>query len=155
MPQLLAVFLRHSGHPGDDFDRERTGEVLHDVEVVGINRAEVFVGHLVHVIHLRLNSPRSEGLVEQAAHVTVVRRIHEDDGSHVLGEALAHHRQVAATGRRVGLEVLQRAGHVLVAGQRVEVLFLVVVERSVLPHSLIDVERVGEELLGERIKDDL
>ena len=85
MPQLLAVFLRHSGHPGDDFDRERTGEVLHDVEVVGINRAEVFVGHLVHVIHLRLNGPRSESLVEQAAHVTVVRRVHED---HHLAQGL-------------------------------------------------------------------
>src|ERR1700722_4708052 len=41
------------------------------------------------------------------------------------------------------------------AGQRVEVLFLVVVERGVLTHSSINLERIGEELFGERIEDDL
>ena len=43
VPDLLAEFLGHAGHPGDDLDRERAGEVLHDVEVVGIGLAQVVV----------------------------------------------------------------------------------------------------------------
>ena len=76
----LAVFLRHSGHRGDDFDGERSGEVLHDVELVGIGSVQVFVDEVDDCVVLRFNGPRREGLIEQAAHVTVFRRIHENDG---------------------------------------------------------------------------
>src|SRR6202022_839899 len=81
--------------------------------------------------------------------------VHEDDRPLLGRYAFAHHRQVAAARGRESLEVLERGSHVLMAGQRVEVLLLVVVERGVLTHSSINVERVGEVLLGERIKDDL
>ena len=41
VPDLLAELLGHAGHPGDHLDGERAGEVLHDVEVVGIGLAQV------------------------------------------------------------------------------------------------------------------
>src|ERR1700759_2038318 len=155
VPYLLTVVRRHSGHRGDDFDRERPGEVLDDVEMIGIDRTQVFFDHFDDWVVLRLDGSWGGRLVDQAAHVAVLRGVHEDDGPLLGGYALAHHRQVAAARGRESLEVLERGSHVLMAGQRVEVLFLVVVERGVLTHSSINVERVGEVLLGERIKDDL
>src|SRR5271165_4428130 len=97
VPYLLAVFLRHSGHRGDDFNGERPGEVLHDVELVRIGRAQVFVDDLNDCVVLRLNGPRREGLVEQAAHVAVLRWIHENDRLLLGGYTPAHHRQVTTT----------------------------------------------------------
>ncbi len=154
MPDLLAVFLGHTGHPGDDLHRERTGEVLHDVEVVGIDRAQVLVDHLDDRLALRLDRPGGERLVEQAAHVAVLGWIHEDDRLLLGGNAPPHHRQVAAARRRVRLEVFERGRHVLMAGQRVEVLFFVVIQGRVFAHPPIDVERVVEVVLGVWIEDD-
>lgn len=51
--------------------------------------------------------------------------------------------------------VLQRGRDVLVAGQCVEVLLGVVVQRGVVAHLTVDVEGVLEVLLGERIEDHL
>ena len=154
MPHLLAVFLGHSGHPGDDLDRERSGEVLDDVEVIGIGLAQVLVDQLNDRLFLRLDGPRGERLVEQAAHVPVVGWVHEDDRllRNITG---SHHRQVATARRRVAFEVLERGSHVLMASQGVEVFLLVVIKRRVLPHPSIYVERVLVVLLGERIENDL
>ncbi len=46
VPDLLAEVLGHAGHPGDDLDRERPGEVLHDVEVVRIGLAQIVLDQL-------------------------------------------------------------------------------------------------------------
>ena len=126
VPNLLAELLGHAGHPGDHLDGEWTGEVLHDVEVVGIGFGQVVLDEFDDRIALGLDGPRGERLVEQAAHVAVVGRVHEDDRllRHLAGP---HHCQVAAAGRRERIVVLERRGDVGVPGQRVEVLLLVVV----------------------------
>ena len=46
--------------------------------------------------------------------------------------------------------VLERRGHVLVPGQRVEVLLLVVVQGGVVAHPRVDLVRVLEVLLRNR-----
>ena len=129
VPDLLAEVLGHPGHPGDDLDGERAGEVLHDVEVVRIGLAEVVLDELDDGLLLRLDRAGRERLVEQAAHVPVFGRVHEDDRllRHLAG---AHHAEVASARRRERLVILERRRHVLVPGQRVEVLFLVVVQRA-------------------------
>ena len=149
VPDLLAEVLGHAGHPGDDLDGERAGEVLHDVEVVRIRLAEVVLDELDDGLALRLDGPRRERLVEQAAHVPVIRGIHEDD-RFLRHLTAAHHAEVAPTGRRERLVILERHGHVFVAGQRVEVLFLVVIDRSLVAHPPINFVGVVEVLLRIR-----
>lgn len=152
---LLTVFLWHPGHPGDDLHRERSGEILHNIEVAGVDGAQVLVDHFDDRLVLRLNGPRRERLVEQAAHMAVLRRIHEDDRLLFGRYAPAHHRQVAASCRGVCLEVFEGRRDVFVAGQRVEVLFFVVIQRRVLAHPSIYVERVVVVVLGIRVEDEL
>jgi len=79
VPDLLTEVLRHAGHPRDDLNGEGTGEVLHDVEVVRIGLAEIVLDEFDDGLALRLDGLRGERLVEQAAHVAMVRRVHEDD----------------------------------------------------------------------------
>jgi hypothetical protein len=151
VPDLLAELLGDAGHPGDHLDRERTGEVLHHVEVVRIDLAEIVLDELDDGLALGLDGPRREGLVEQAAHEPVFGRIHEDDR---LLEPLSglDHRQVAPAGRRERLVVLERRRHVGMAGQGVEVLFLVVVQRGLVAHAAVDVVRIVEIVLRIRVE---
>ena len=48
--------------------------------------------------------------------------------------------------------VLERRGHILVAGQRVEVVLVAVVDRRLAPHPSVELVRVVEELLRERVE---
>ncbi len=73
VPDLLGLLLGHPEHVGDHFDGERRGELLHGVETVRVEAAQILVDLLVHVVRLRLDRPRREHLVEQAAHVAVRR----------------------------------------------------------------------------------
>ena len=152
VPDLLPGLLRHAGHPGDDLHRERGGEVLDDVELVGVDGAQILVDQLDHRLPLRLDRSGGECLVEQAAHVAVVGRIHEDD--RLLGDVPGpHHCQVAPAGRREGFVILERRGHVLVPGERVEVLLRVVIKRCFLAHPPVYLERIVEVFLGKGIED--
>ena len=123
----------------------RSASDLGDVAVDGL-------GH--HRPH-RLDGPRGEHLVDQAAHLPVLGRIHEDDH-------LRHHRfvgpdrrQVQTVRRRIRLEVLVGRRDILVPRQRIEVVLLVVVHRRLLAHAPVNLPRPVEELLGERIEDEL
>jgi hypothetical protein len=59
----LAVLRRHAGHRGDDLDREWPGEVLYDVEVVGIGLAQVLLDNFrgVNALLSRLRIWRCSG----------------------------------------------------------------------------------------------
>src|ERR1700756_2591846 len=75
------------------------------IESIGIGRAEVLVDLRGDHLFLRLNGAWREDLVEQAAHVAMIGRVHEDDR---LRRPLPgpHHRKVDAVGRRILFEIL-------------------------------------------------
>jgi hypothetical protein len=78
----LPVFLRHAEHLGDHFDREQRGEILDDIEPTRVDLGEVTLDrHGDHRLQT-LDRARREDLVDQAAHLTVLRRIHHDDHLH-------------------------------------------------------------------------
>jgi hypothetical protein len=153
VPHLLAVLVFDTGHSGDHLDRERRGEVLDDVELVAGDPAQEAVDLFDDGVLLGLYRARCERLVEQTAHVPVIRWIHEDDGFLRRFVAL-HHRQVASAGGRERLVVLESRGHVRVPGEGVEVLVGAVVQRRFVAHPPVDLERIGEVLLGERIENE-
>ena len=62
------------------------------------------------------------------------------------------HVQVAAAGGRERLVVLERRRHVGVPGQRVEVVFLVVIDRSLVTHPPVYLVGVVEVLLRIRVE---
>ena len=152
-PCVLHVVLRDAEHRRDDFDGERRGELPHHVELVAVDRAEILVDDRGDRRPLSLDRPRGEQLVQHAAHVAMFRRIHELQQSDVRRRSTGpHHGQVDSISRRVRLGSLERRGDVLVAGERVEVVLLAVVHRRVLSHPPVDLVRVVEELLRERIE---
>ncbi len=67
----------------------------------------------------------------------------------------AYLRQIDTVSGGEGFVILERRCDVLVAGQRVEVVPVAVVNRGgLLPHPAIDVIRIREEVLGERVEFD-
>ena len=57
------------------------GELLYGVETVRIQAAQILLDLVGDHRRLRLDGARREHLVEQAAHVAVLGRVHEDDHS--------------------------------------------------------------------------
>ena len=154
VPDLLTEFLGNAGHPGDDLDRKRSGEILDDVEILRIGLTQVVLDELDDGVPLRLDRPRGERLVQQAAHVAVVGRVHEDDGL-LRHLARADHTEVAAARRREPVMILECRGDIGMAGQRIEVLLFVVVDRSFVPHTSIDLVWIVEVLLRDRVEHQL
>lgn len=108
--------LRHGLRARTAEQREEGG----DLDAVELSRAALFVGDL----H---GDQPIDHVVEQAAHDAVMRRVNEDD--RLLGDlAGSDHAEVAAIRRRERLVILERRDHVLMAGEGVEVQFVVVVE---------------------------
>ncbi len=130
-------------------------KVLDGVKIVRIDAAQILLDLLGDHAFLSLDRARREDLVEQAAHVAVPGRVHEDD--HLRPGlrrqfAFPHRFQVDTVGRRVRLEVLERRCDVFVPGQRVEVVLLAVVDRRFLAHSAVRLVGPVEEVLGKRIE---
>ena len=153
---LLAVFLRHTEHLCDHFDREQRGEVLYDIERFGLGASRCS-GRWSRS-PWRRNASMARGVKTLLTRLRICRC----SGGSMMMIIFASHRFVwlapapgRAVCRRIGFKVLVRGGYIFVPGQRVEVMLLVVVDRRFLAHSPVDLPGTVEELLGERVEDEL
>ena len=147
------MVLWDAEHRGDDLDRERRSELLDHVEFVTVDGAEVFVDDSSDHRSAQLDCARGEKFVQHASHLPMFRRIHElQQPDFRRRSACLHHGEVHTVCGGVRFVVLVCRGHILVAGQRVEVVLVAVVDRRLAPHPSVELVRVVEELLRERVE---
>ena len=153
---LLALALGHAEHPGDDLDRERRREVGHRVEARRGRRAGRGSSRITsRTIGSRAVIARGrEHPAHEGPQPVVLGRVHHDDhleGSDHLG-VLRERRQVDAVRAREPLPVAVGGDHVGEARQRVEAVALVEVHRRLVAQAAVDLGRVVEVLVGERVE---
>ena len=82
--ETILILERYAEEIADDPDRQRIGEILHEIDITGLDGSvEKLVDHLLGSIPQRLHHLRGEGLGDEAPESGVVGRISEKEGAHL------------------------------------------------------------------------
>jgi hypothetical protein len=148
VPKLLPLGDRDTQHPGDHLNRERRGELVHEVEPVPARElVEMADDDLPDHWFQPGHRTGREDAVDQLALPGMLRLVHPDDARPVDELGVQQIPQPHAVSVAEHHRVTMRPQHILVPGQGIEPVPLAVIHRRPVTKFAVGRVRVVEELL--------